>query len=266
AEFAFFQGVDMTPYSQTYQIPRIVFAMFQLMFAGITPALALGSAAERGRILPKIVFIFVWTTLVYDFIACWSWNSNGWVSVMGGLDFAGGTPVHISSGCAALAYALILGKRHGHAFGVIGAFFCNIAVHLKHIFDFDDALDVFAVHGVGGLVGNLLTGIFAQKSIAALDGTIIAGGWLDGNFIQLGYQLADSATGMGYSFVMTYIILFIMDKIPGLSLRADPESEAMGIDEAELGELAYYHIDKIISVNKLTGETKTVKEETILQN
>ncbi|CAG8604548.1 7928_t:CDS:2 [Cetraspora pellucida] len=364
AEFAFFRGVDMTPYSQSTPIPRIVFAMYQCMFAAITPALALGSAAERGRILPKIVFIFVWTTLVYDFIACWSWNSNGWVNVMGGLDFAGGTPVHISSGCAALAYAIILGKRHGHgttdfkphnianavlgcvllwfgwfgfnggsalganaraamacavtnlaasvggltwvlmdyrlekkisalgfcsgavaglvaitpgsgfvgtpaavAFGVIGAFFCNIAVHLKHIFDFDDALDVFAVHGVGGLVGNILTGIFAQKSIAALDGvTVIPGGWLDGNFIQLGYQLADSATGMGYSFIMTYFILFVMDKIPGLSLRADPESEAMGMDESELGELAYYHIDKIISVNKLTGETKTVKEETVIQN
>ncbi|CAG8803902.1 11153_t:CDS:1, partial [Gigaspora rosea] len=83
---------------------------------------------------------------------------------------------------------------------------------------------------------------------------------------ELGYQLADSAAGLSYSFVMTYIILFIMDKIPGLSLRADPESEAIGIDESELGELAYYHIDKIISVNKLTGETKTVKEEKVLQN
>ncbi|CAG8631416.1 7398_t:CDS:2 [Gigaspora margarita] len=285
-ENAFFMGVDMTPFSSSVPIPKIAYALYQCMFAAITPALALGSAAERGRILPKIIFIFVWTTLVYDFIACWSWNPNGWLGVLGALDFAGGTPVHIASGTAALAYAIILGKRHGHganaraamacavtnlsaavAIGIIGAFFCNIAVHLKHIFDFDDALDVFAVHGVGGVVGNILTGIFAQKSIAALDGvTVIAGGWLDGNFIQLGYQLADSAAGMAYSFIMTYIILFIMDKIPGLSLRADPESEAIGIDESELGELAYYHIDKIIAVNKLTGETKTVKEETVLQN
>ncbi len=58
--------------------------------------------------------MFVWSTLIYDPIACWTWNSSGWVFKMGGLDFAGGTPVHISSGCAALAYSIMLGKRRGH--------------------------------------------------------------------------------------------------------------------------------------------------------
>ena len=84
------------------------------MFAAITVALAVGAVAERGRMLPCVVFMFVWSTIIYDPIACWTWNSSGWVFKMGGLDFAGGTPVHISSGCAALAYSIMLGKRRGH--------------------------------------------------------------------------------------------------------------------------------------------------------
>ena len=91
-----------------------MFAVYQGMFAAITVALAIGAAAERGRMLPAMVFSFIWSTIVYDPIACWTWNSSGWVFKLGGLDFAGGTPVHISSGAAALAYSLMLGKRRGH--------------------------------------------------------------------------------------------------------------------------------------------------------
>jgi ammonium transporter, Amt family len=96
--------------------------------------IAVGAVAERGRLGPLIVFIFVWSTIVYgnlinihsrvltnefpkscsDPIACWTWNSNGWSFVLGGLDFAGGTPVHISSGSAALAISIYLGKRRGY--------------------------------------------------------------------------------------------------------------------------------------------------------
>ena len=79
-----------------------------------SPALAVGAIAERGRLGPILVFIFIWTTLVYDPIACWTWNPSGWSFVLGGLDFAGGTPVHISSGTAALAISLYLGKRRGY--------------------------------------------------------------------------------------------------------------------------------------------------------
>ncbi|RHZ63721.1 hypothetical protein Glove_328g15 [Diversispora epigaea] len=368
-KYAFFRNVDDTPLAEldepmgTSTVPVVVFALYQCMFAAITPALAIGAAAERGRILPAIVFIFIWTTIVYDPIACWAWNVNGWSSKLGGLDFAGGTPVHISSGAAALAYCIVLGKRHGHgtdefkphnvantvlgtallwfgwfgfnggsataanaragmacvvtnlaasvggltwvlldfrlerklstlgfcsgavaglvaitpgsgyvgtpaavAIGFCGAVCCNFAVKLKHIFDFDDAVDVFAVHGVGGVIGNILTGIFAQKSIIGLDGTTgIEGGWLEGHWIQIGYQIADSVAGLGYSFFVTLFILLIMDKIPGLSLRADLESEAKGLDETELGELAYYHIDRLVAVNTKTGDTRIVKEETIHQ-
>ncbi len=84
------------------------------MFAAITPMLALGALAEHGRLGPSIVFIFVWSTIVYDPIACWTWNPNGWSNKHGGLDFAGGTPVHISSGTAALAISIFLGKRRDY--------------------------------------------------------------------------------------------------------------------------------------------------------
>lgn len=78
-----------------------------------SPILAIGAVAERGRLGPLMVFVFVWSTIVYDPIACWTWNPNGWVFKLGGLDFAGGTPVHISSGTAGLALSIYLGKRRG---------------------------------------------------------------------------------------------------------------------------------------------------------
>jgi Amt family ammonium transporter len=90
---------------------HIVFALFQGMFAAFTPALLVGAAGERGRLLPCMIFVFAWATLVYDPIASWTWNKTGWAYQLGVLDFAGGTPVHISSGAAALAYSLFLGKR-----------------------------------------------------------------------------------------------------------------------------------------------------------
>ncbi|KAF9920277.1 hypothetical protein FBU30_009917 [Linnemannia zychae] len=338
---AFLRGVLDAPSIGSSRIPDVVFMLYQGMFACLTPALAIGAAAERGRILPTLVFIFLWTTFVYDFIACWTWNPAGWSFVMGGLDFAGGTPVHISSGGAALAYALVLGRRSGDhrdfrphsmsnvvigtvfiwfgwfgfnggsalsanlraamacvvtnlaasvggltwvlldyrherklsvlgfcsgavsglvaitpgsgfvspassvAIGFLGALACNMAVRLKHHLKYDDAFDVFAVHGVGGIVGNLLTGIFAQSWVAALDGaTVIPGGWLDGHWMQFVHQLADSAAGLGWSFVVTYLILFIMNKIPGLNLRAKAIHEHRGLDLAELGEMAYGYVNE----------------------
>jgi Amt family ammonium transporter len=324
-------------------VPDILFAIFQGMFACITVALAVGAIAERGRMLPCIVFMFIWTTIIYDPIACWTWNPAGWVYNLGGLDFAGGTPVHIASGSAALAYSLMLGKRRGHGthelnyrphnvthvvigtvflwvgwfgfnagsalsanlraamaavvtnlaasvggvtwclmdyrlerkwstvgfcsgviaglvaitpgsgfvtpwasviFGIVGAIACNYATKLKFLLRVDDALDIFAVHGIGGIVGNLLTGLFAADYIAHLDGaTEIDGGWINHNYIQLGYQLADSVSGMAYSFFGTCIILFILNLIPGLSLRAPEEDEIMGIDDAEIGEFAYDYVE-----------------------
>lgn len=339
---AFFRGVLSDPSVGNSKVPDLVFAIYQCMFAAITPALAIGAAAERGRILPMTLFLFIWSTLVYDFIAYWTWSGNGWSAKLGTLDFAGGSPVHISSGAASLAYAIMLGKRHGHgtedfkphnvsnvvlgtvflwfgwfgfnggsnaasnlratmacvvtnlatsiaaltwmimdyryqrklsamgfcsgavaglvaitpasgfvgpsgavAIGFFGAVGCNLACKLKHAFDYDDALDVFAVHGVGGFIGCLLTGIFAESYITGLDNASpILGGWLNGHFIQVGYQLADACSAMLWSFFVTLIILFIMNKIPGLTLRATEEEEIAGMDHSDLGELAYYFYDK----------------------
>jgi len=335
-------GVLERPSIGSTRIPSIAFCVFQLMFAAITPMIAIGGVAERGRLGPLLVFVFVWSTLVYDPLACMTWNSNGWSFVHGGLDFAGGTPVHISSGTAALAISIYLGKRRGYGtealaykphnttfvvlgtvflwfgwfgfnggsalsanmravqacivtnlsasvggltwmfwdyrlerkwsavgfcsgaiaglvaitpgsgfvgspaavlFGFMAGTLCNFATQLKFVFGYDDCLDIFASHGIGGIVGNILTGLFAQASVAHFDGvTIIPGGWLDHHWVQLGWQLADSACGFGYSFVMTTVILWIMHFIPGLRLRADDDAELMGIDDAEMGEYAYDYV------------------------
>ena len=129
-------------------------------------------------------------------------------------------------------------------FGILGAAFANYATKLKFILRIDDALDIFAVHGIGGLVGNVLTAFFAADYIAHLDGaTTIKGGWVNQHWIQLAYQLADSFSGGAYSFVGTSLILFIMNLIPGLHLRASEESEILGIDDAEIGEFAYDYVE-----------------------
>lgn len=155
-----------------------------------------------------------------------------------------------------------VGPASSVAIGFLGAIACNMAVYLKHMFNYDDVADVFAVHGVGGYVGSILTGIFAEAYIANLDGvTVIPGGWLNRNWIQIGYQFADATAGAAWAFVVTYIILFVMNRIPGLSLRVDRESELKGLDVAEIGEMAYYHVDKIVGVNQNTGEEKVVREE-----
>ncbi|KAG2095864.1 ammonium transporter AmtB-like domain-containing protein [Suillus cothurnatus] len=336
------QNVLDQPSIGSVRVPAIVFCVFQLMFAAITPMIAIGAVAERSRLGPLVAFVFAWSTLVYDPIACWTWNSQGWSYVLGGLDFAGGTPVHISSGTAALAISLYLGKRRGYGterlaykphnttyvilgtvflwfgwfgfnggsalsanlratqacivtnlaasvggltwmfwdyrlerkwsvvgfcsgaisglvaitpgsgyvgspaavlFGFMAGTICNFATQLKFIFKYDDTLDIFASHAIGGIVGNVLTGLFAQASVAGADGiTMIPGGWLDHNYRQLGIQLADSVSGLSYSFVMTTIILWIMHFIPGLRLRCDEETEILGVDDAEMGEFAYDYV------------------------
>ncbi|KAA8652029.1 hypothetical protein EYZ11_009411 [Aspergillus tanneri] len=360
------KGVLAAPSVGSSKVPDLLFAVFQGMFACITVALAVGAVAERGRMLPCMVFSFIWTTVIYDPIACWTWNTSGWVNKLGGLDYAGGTPVHIASGCTALAYSLMLGKRRGHGthelnyrphnvthvvigtvflwvgwfgfnagsalsanlravmaavvtnlaasmggitwclldyrlerkwstvgfcsgviaglvaitpgsgfvtpwasfiFGVVGAVACNYATKLKYLLRVDDALDIFAVHAVGGLVGNLLTGLFAADYIARLDGTTeITGGWINHHYVQLGYQLADSVSGMAYSFFGSCIILFLINLIPGLSLRAPEEDEIMGIDDAEIGEFAYDYVeitrDVISAPNSENGDVSSKRTVT----
>jgi ammonium transporter, Amt family len=129
-------------------------------------------------------------------------------------------------------------------FGALGASFANYATKLKFLLRIDDALDIFAVHGIGGLVGNICTAFFAYDQIAALDGvTRIDGGWLNQHWIQMAYQLADSFCGGLYSFCGTCLILFLMNMVPGLRLRATEDAEILGIDDAEIGEFAYDYVE-----------------------
>lgn len=132
-----------------------------------------------------------------------------------------------------------------------------MALNLKHILKYDDALDVFAVHGVGGIVGNLLTGIFAQKKYA----DEIDGGWLDGNWMQIVYQLIDTIAGLTWSFSITFVILWVMNKIPGLSLRVDIEIERSGLDQGELGFSCYEHVDDVRSIK---GSTEQLSAQEIV--
>lgn len=335
-------------------VPVIAFALYQLQFATVTVALIFGSVIERIRIVPCLVFMFVWTTCIYDPIAYWTWSERGWVRNMsclgtiakgktpcqiGGLDFAGGGPVHMASGAAALAFCIFLGRRKnpggvdetfkGHSIssvfigtallwmgwfgfnagsalaatpraayagvvttvsassgalawciieyvytkkmsgiafcsgaiaalvgitpasgfvnawssiiiGAVTAVCCFYAIRLKNFFGFDDAADVWGLHGVGGFVGNVCTGLFAKKSIALLDGTVIPGGaFFDGHGKLLGYNIAAALATLSYSFVGTYVIIYIINKIPGLKFRLDAEHEVSGTDINIMGELAY---------------------------
>jgi len=116
-------NISATALSLVTAVPGIAFALYQMQFAVITPAIIFGSVAERVRIIPAMVFIFVWTTLVYDIVTYWTWASKGWLRNMsrletldcgnGAYDFAGGGPIHIASGFAGLAYCLVVGKRKG---------------------------------------------------------------------------------------------------------------------------------------------------------
>ncbi|KAI8084352.1 ammonium transporter AmtB-like domain-containing protein [Gilbertella persicaria] len=340
------RGVGRKPQIPGQTIPASAFMLFQCMFAAITPALAFGSAAERMSLGPAILFIFIWSTLVYDIITNWVWAPNGWLAKMGVMDFAGGTPVHISSGLGAVAYAMVVGKRRDYnedvntphnvsfvflglalmwfgwfcfnagsafaanarsvhslvcthlsgctaavvwvlmdyqhtrkwsiiglctgavaglatitpgsgfvsqasslAFGAIGSIISNIIIRFKHRLGFDDALDVFAVHYIGGLVGLVLTGIFAEQWVIALgypEGTPASdmprGGWLDGHWMQVPVQLAAIVTISAWSFVMTYLILVVLNKIPSFKLRLADEDEIIGTDWAEMGERAYGYL------------------------
>jgi len=108
------KNVSAAPSVGSAYIPEIVFCLYELVFCTCTVMIVVGGGFERGRILPSLIFGFFWATIVYCPIANWTWNPNGWLYKLPSLDFAGGGPVHISSGWAALAYAMILGKRTEH--------------------------------------------------------------------------------------------------------------------------------------------------------
>jgi Amt family ammonium transporter len=324
---AFMAGVGADTLSGT--IPESVFAMFQLTFAIITPALIVGAFAERMKFSAMLWFMGLWVTVVYAPVAHWVWG-GGWLGDMGALDFAGGTVVHINAGVAALVAALVLGKRKGYPttpmtphnmmFTVVGAsllwvgwfgfnagselaadgtagmamtvtqiatataalawMFSEWMVHgkpttlgiasgavaglvaitpasgfvgpmgsiaigaaagvlcflsatkLKRALGYDDSLDAFGVHAIGGIIGALLTGVFVAGS---LGGAGLAEG------VSMGQQLGVQAIAVGativYDAIVSYIILKLIDAIIGL--RVAEEEESQGLDIALHDERAY---------------------------
>lgn len=132
-------------------------------------------------------------------------------------------------------------------FGIVPAIVCNFAVDLKNLMGIDDGMDVFALHGIGGICGSVLTGLFAADYVAGSDGSgptaPIDGGWMNHHYKQLGYQLAGSCSVGLWSFVITFILLFITDKIPKLRIRLHEDEELLGTDLAQIGEFAYTQED-----------------------
>ena len=306
---------------------QLLFALFQMMFAIITPALITGAFVERFKFTTYLIFLVLWVSLVYAPIAHWVWAEEGWLFGLGALDFAGGTVVHINAGMAALAAAVLLGKRrnpgaepHNVPYVVLGAallwfgwfgfnagsglaanglavsafmvtntaaataaltwgilsqiqtgkmsavgvatgavaglvaitpasgfvgvmgsiavgfgagVLCYGAVLLRSRTGIDDALDVFAVHGIGGAWGALATGIFA---VAAIGGT---SGAIEGNAGQMVTQIVAVLSTMAYSLVATLIILKVLDLIPGLGIRVADSDEDQGLDISSHGERAF---------------------------
>lgn len=324
-----FKGViSGAPWSLAPTIPLVLFALFQLMFAIITPGLVVGAVAERIRFTSYTVFILLFSLLVYAPIAHWTWHPDGFLFKMGALDFAGGTVVHISAGCAALAGALVLKRRQSHIeqkeippanipyvligtgllwFGWFGfnagsagaanalavsAFattntaaaaaglswmffdvlrgkkpsvlgFCigavvglvaitpasgfvaipqsifigfsaaiisNLAVHYKSKSSLDDTLDVFPCHGLGGMVGMLMTGIFATKTVNGAG----ADGLLYGNFSFFLIQVKALGIVVAYSFTMSLIIFKFINWV--MPIRVSLEDEVRGLDASQHNE------------------------------
>ncbi len=324
-----FKGVASgAPWSLAPTIPLALFALFQLMFAVITPGLVVGAVAERIKFTAYILFIVLFSLLVYAPLAHWTWHPEGFLFKWGVLDFAGGTVVHISAGCAALAGALVLKRRQVHLdhqeippanipyvligtgllwFGWFGfnagsalganalavsAFattntaaaaaglswmffdvirgkkpsvlgFCigavvglvaitpaagfvaipqsifigftaaiisNLVVAWKQKTSLDDTLDVFPCHGVGGIVGMLMTGIFATKTV----NTAGADGLLYGNASFFLTQLKGMLIVVAYSFTVSFLIFKFINLI--LPIRVSSEEEAAGLDASQHNE------------------------------
>ncbi len=325
----FYKGVASgAPWGSAPTIPKSLFSMFQLMFAIITPGLVVGAIAERMRFISYVLFTVLFSLLVYAPLAHWSWHPDGFLAKMGALDFAGGTVVHISAGCAALAGALVLKRRKAHiekieskpanipyiligtgllwfgwfgfnagsalaanalavsAFsttntaaaaaglswmffdvmrgkkpsvvgfcvgavvglvaitpaagfvaipqsifiGVVGAMISNLVVHLKSKTVVDDTLDVFPCHGVGGMVGMLMTGIFATKAVNAAGND----GWAYGNFSFFLTQLKALGIVVAFSFTVSFLIFKFINFI--VPLRVSDKEEEEGLDASQHDE------------------------------
>ncbi|MEZ4410084.1 MAG: ammonium transporter [Polyangiales bacterium] len=312
-------------------VPHLAFMAFQMKFAIITPALIAGAFVERMRFSAYVLFALLWTTLVYDPVAHWTWAEGGWLYKLGVLDpsphgtvvhltagmsrpscapcrgqarplaaepppphnltmtvtgggllwfgwfgFNAGSALganglaalalvttHVSAASAALAWVVVEWRHRGRPtmlgfvsglvaglvaitpaagfvsvmasvlIGLASGAVCYGAVLLKERWRYDDSLDAFGVHGVGGILGAILTGVFAQKALNSAG----SDGLLSGNPAQFGKQLLGVLAAGAYSAVLTYGILKLVDKVIGL--RVDEEEELEGLDASQHGESGY---------------------------
>lgn len=312
-------------------IPPLLFMVFQLMFAVLTPALMIGATAERLRFPAFVLLIGLWSLIVYAPLAHWVWG-GGWIGDLGALDFAGGTVVHISSGFSGLIAAIVIGKRlnrsseptiphnlpyvllggsllwfgwfgfnagselaangiavlafvttqlaastgllgwvivekiyHGKptvlgaisgviaglvaitpaaafvspmaalVIGFISGGICYFAVaKLKEKLGYDDALDVFGIHGIGGTWGALATGLFATTSVNAGGAD---GFFYSGNFELVGIQMIAVVATYAFAGSATFVILKVIGSITPLT--ASGEEQVSGLDTTQHGESAY---------------------------
>jgi Amt family ammonium transporter len=328
---AFLAGI--TKESLSGDIPESLFAMFQMTFAIITPALIIGGFAERTKFSAVVLFSALWLILVYAPITHWVWG-GGWLQQMGLLDFAGGTVVHITAGVAALVAAIVIGPRkqfgkaattphnltmtvtgagmlwvgwfgfnggsalaaNGDAamamlvthisaatgavtwmfyewikfgkptalgtvtglvaglgtitpasgyvgpagalvIGFVAGIVCfNAVIIIKQKWKIDDSLDVFPVHGVGGIIGTLMAAVFASTELGIFSGQGFAKG-----ISSIPEQLGVQAIGVGATFVYTAVVTFILLKIVGMitGLRVSSDEETQGLDIIDHEERGY---------------------------
>jgi Amt family ammonium transporter len=333
--FFMFSGVgDATHPDLAPTIPLMLFALFQLKFAIITPALVTGAFAERVRFGPYLLFLILFSVFIYSPLAHWTWHPQGFLHLWGVLDFAGGTVVHMSAGFAALAGAMILGRRKAHVenhphtpanlpfvmlgtgmlwfgwfgfnagsalaangsavqafattntasasamlgwlafdwargrkpsamgacvaavvglvaitpaagyvtvgqsilIGLVASVASNFAVYLKSKTALDDTLDVFPCHGLGGMVGMVLTGVFGKN------GNDAVGLWY-GHWHTFGYHLLALVIVGVFSFGGSYLIYKLVDLL--IPLRVSAQDEAEGLDLSQHGESVGEHVASV---------------------
>src|SRR6266568_3423087 len=257
-EHAFLRGVGAEPnpdYAGT--IPQMTFMVYQLMFAVITPALITGATAERMKFSGTVLFMVGWfgfnagsalaagSLASSAFVAthfgaaaaalAWSaaeWIKNGRASALGAISgaVAGLVAITPAAGFVAPMPALAIGL-------IAGAVCYWMVTKVKAMFGYDDALDAFGVHGAGGTIGALLTGVFAQEVINPIFGSGKAVGGLDGHWGQVGNQLVGILIAWVFALVGTIVLLKIVDLLTGV--RVPEEHEIEGLDITQHGEEAY---------------------------
>lgn len=220
-------------------VPIVLFAMFQLKFAVITPALITGAFAERIRFNSYLIFLCFFMIFIYSPLAHATWHPLGIMFEKGVLDFAGGTVVHMSAGWAALASALAVTLAAGYvtvphslAIGIIASVVSNLVVIWRSRTNIDDTLDVFPCRGVGGMVGMLLTGVFANQAVNSAN-TACNGLFYGETKLFITHLVALVAVSI-FAFFGSLLLLKVTDLIS--PLRVSKEDEIAGLDMSQHDE------------------------------